>query len=131
MTFSLEAGRRWVRRRRYPVNAGATATGVATGDGVGSGVGVGVEPQAPIVPIPPGSSNSVNHIFWPGPATMRLGDALDLSPAVNSVITPAVVMRPTSARVPSVVDVNQRFPSQPGAMSSKETPALSPALNSV
>ena len=69
----------------------------------------------PILPpkLPFESACSVNHIFPSGPAVIPVGPEKGVMPAVNSVTTPSVVIRPILFAFTSV---NQRFPSGPAVI---------------
>ena len=71
---------------------------------------------------------SVNQRLPSGPAVMPDGALLAEMPLLNSVITPAGVMRPM--RLPPY-SVNQRLPSGPAVMPFGWLPAVMPVLNSV
>jgi hypothetical protein len=79
-----------------------------------------------IRPIRP-AARSLNHMAPSGPATMLVGWAFGVSPAVNSVTCPAGVMRPI--RPGSAASVNQRLPSEPAAMSVGVAPGVTPLVN--
>ena len=70
-------------------------------------------------------SDSVNHIAPSGPFAMPNGTPLGVMPSVNSVISPAVVMRPTR----SLMSVNQSVPAGPLAIEYGRLSSLRPPLN--
>jgi hypothetical protein len=70
----------------------------------------------------------VNHMFPSGPAAIPHGLRIERSPVENSVMSPAVVIRPI---FPASDSVNQSTPSGPFAIPVGPAPSLSPSVNSV
>ena len=75
--------------------------------------GGGVVPTRPIAGVPP---SSVNQRLPSTPAAIPTGSLPALSPALNPVICPVVVISPIAGVLPP--SANQRLPSGPAAISS-------------
>src|SRR5689334_17255174 len=79
-------------------------------------------------PIARVAASSANQRLPSDPCTIDVGVAPGLSPAENSVIWPAGVMRPIASALPSV---NHKLPSGPDVIPTGVDDGPSPAENSV
>src|SRR5262245_29503710 len=106
-----------------PATVAAPAPSTDAGPASTAG-GVVIRPIAGSVPL------SVNQTLPSGPGPIPYTVAPGFSPELNSMISPAVVIRPI-ASIGSASSVNQRAPSGPPAMKYGQLPVIRPAENLV